>query len=120
MRIPDWYRWNLGWAYYQDHRYDEALAMLSSLRSKPGERAYVPETALFTAAANYRKSMALAGEGFDVLAASHMDLAVEAIRKFRKDYPDFELEFALTHRSRFQSPIDEEHWMKPLRLLWNR
>ena len=119
MRIPDWYRWNLGWAYYQARRYDEALAMLSSMHSKPGDPPYVPEIVLFQAAAHYRKGSSLRGEGFEDLARDHMDQAKQLMRKFRKDYPDFQLGDAVAHRSKFAFPADEEHWIEPLRILWN-
>ena len=37
LRTPDWYRWNLGWAYYNAHDYDAALAELENIKSKPGD-----------------------------------------------------------------------------------
>jgi adenylate cyclase len=120
MRIPDWYRWNLGWAYYQAKRYDEALGMLLSMRSRPGDRAYVPETALFIAAAYYRKAMALNSEGHMDMAATHMDLANDEIRRFKVEHPNFRLEDAVAHRSRFQNKDDEDHWAEALRILWER
>jgi tetratricopeptide (TPR) repeat protein len=120
MRIPDWYRWNLGWAYYQAKRYDEALAMLSSMRSKPGDRSYVPETQLFLAAAYYRKSLSFSSEGFSSLAQTQMGQAIDQVRRFRAQYPDFQLGDAVAHRSRFKNPSDEEHWAEPLRILWNK
>ncbi|MEA2782623.1 MAG: hypothetical protein QOK29_4167 [Rhodospirillaceae bacterium] len=120
VRIPDWYRWNLGWAYYQAKRYDEALAVLRSIRSRPGDRSYVPEIALFIIAANYRKAMSSRAEGHREAAAAHMDSAVAAMQIFREENPDFALEDAVAHRSRFQSKADEDHWIEPLRNLWNQ
>jgi tetratricopeptide (TPR) repeat protein len=120
MRIPDWYRWNLGWAYYQAQRYDEALAMLSSMRSKPGDRAYVPETQLFLAAAYYRKSMSFGAEGDATPARMHLGQALDEIHRFRAQYPDFQLNDAVAHRSRFQHKSDEDHWAEPLRVLWDQ
>jgi adenylate cyclase len=120
VRVPDWYRWNLGWAYYQARRYDEALAVLRSMRSRPGDRTYVPEIALFIIAANYRKAMSSRAEGHGEAAAAHMDSAVAAMQLFRDENPDFALDDAVAHRSRFQNKADEEHWVEPLRNLWHQ
>jgi tetratricopeptide (TPR) repeat protein len=120
MRIPDWYRWNLGFAYYQAGRFDEAVAVLQSMRARPGDRAYVPEAELFLIAAHYRKSAALTAEGNSLAAGNSMAHATEGIHRFKADNPGFRLEEAVAHRSRFKNKADEDYWSEPLQTLWNK
>ena len=54
-RFPDWYTWNLGWAYYNARDYDCAIKELESMRSKPGDEGYVMEVQLMLAAAYAQK-----------------------------------------------------------------
>jgi len=120
MRIPDWYRWNLGFAYYQAGQFDEAVAVLQSMRARPGDRAYVPEAELFLIAAQYRKAAALKAEGQTLGADNLMAQATDGIQRFKADNPYFTLEQAVAHRSRFKSKADEDYWAEPLHSLWNR
>ena len=53
-RYPDWYRWNLGCAYYHAKQYDAALDELERMNLKPGEPRYVMDVQLFIAAAYAR------------------------------------------------------------------
>ncbi len=120
MHVPDWYRWNLGFAYYQDRRSDEALAMLQSMRSKPGDRSYVPDAKLFIVIALYRKAQAHLASGDEPGHDILMNDAASKLAAFKAENPDFQLEDALAHRSRFMNKDDEDYWFTPLQLLWNQ
>jgi tetratricopeptide (TPR) repeat protein len=120
MRIPDWYRWNLGFAYYQAKRFDDALVVLQGMRSRPGDRSYVPDAVLFTIATYYRKSISSSTQGDEPGADALMTQATTLMRQFRVDNPEFSLDDALAHRSRFKSKIDEAFWFEPLQTLWDR
>jgi tetratricopeptide (TPR) repeat protein len=119
MHIPDWYRWNLGFAYYQDRRPDEALAVLQSMRAKPGDRSYVPDAVLFTVIAYYRKAQSSLEEGDQDGHDHFMEQAVNTLNAFKVENSEFTLQDALAHRSRFQNKADEDYWFEPLAMLWN-
>jgi tetratricopeptide (TPR) repeat protein len=118
MKVPDWYRWNLGFAYYQAQLPEAALEMLQSMQAKPGDWSYVPDAELFVVIATYRKAqMQLAAKdqaGHDQLLQN----AKNKLKDFRKNHPDYKLEDCLAHRSRFQNKADEAYWFEPLRELW--
>ncbi|MFO0991110.1 MAG: hypothetical protein U1E67_24210 [Hyphomicrobiales bacterium] len=118
-KIPDWYRWNLGFAYYQDKQTDEAIDVLGSMRSRPGDWSYVPDSDLFMAVALYRKAQALQALHADE-AARMMETAIEKIRIFRSSNAAYSLGDCLNHRSRFKDKKDENYWFEPLQDLWNK
>ena len=49
-RVPDWYKWNLAWADFNNEDYQAAHNELDSMASQPGDRAYVPDVDLLRAA----------------------------------------------------------------------
>jgi tetratricopeptide (TPR) repeat protein len=119
MKVPDWYRWNLGFAYYQAQLHDAALDMLQSMHAKPGDWSYVPDATLFIVIASYRKAEA-ALEAKDRSAHDRfMQQAKSQLDDFRKAHPDYKLEDCLAHRSRFQNKKDERYWFEPLQKLWS-
>lgn len=119
-KIPDWYRWNLGFAYYQDKQNDEAIDMLGSMRSRPGDWSYVPDSDVFMAVALYRKAQALEREEKPEEAKRMMETAIEKVRIFRSSNAAYTLGDCLNHRSRFKDKKDEDYWFDPLRDLWSK
>ena len=49
-RVPDWYRWNLAFAYYCDRNYKQALAELDKMYRKPGDPRFIFDSLLTRAA----------------------------------------------------------------------
>lgn len=49
-RVPDWYRWNLAFAYYCDKRYKDAIAELDRMYRKPGDPRFLFDSLLTRAA----------------------------------------------------------------------
>lgn len=114
MRVPDWYKWNLGWAHFLTGAYDKAIAAYESMRARPGDRGYVPEVALFLAAA-YERKAAQARRRRDAAAEAEARRAAErALGRFRRAQPDVTLQDALRHRSRFQDARAAERWRAAL------
>lgn len=118
-KIPDWYRWNLGFAYYQDNQIEESIAMLQSMHSKPGDWSYVPDSELFMVAALYRKAQALESTS-PANAESILNEAIQRMRNFRSNNAGYTLADCLSHRSRFKDKKDEAFWFEPLQLLWDK
>ena len=54
-RVPDWYRWNLAFAYYCDKRYDDAIAELDRMYRKPGDPRFLYDSLLTRAASEAQK-----------------------------------------------------------------
>jgi tetratricopeptide (TPR) repeat protein len=119
MKVPDWYRWNLGFAYYQAQLHDAALEMLQSMHSKPGDWSYVPDAQLFIVISSYRKAEAALGDNDRSAHSRYLQQAKTILADFRKAHPDYKLEDCLAHRSRFQNKADEDYWFEPLRTLWD-
>lgn len=114
MRCPDWYQWNLGWAYFMARDYDNALEALQKIDLSPSNPQYVPEVRLFIAAAQHRKAEQLRGLKRAKAAGTESNRAKAAIADFRKDHPEYTKEHGAAARSRFKNREDEEHWMKAL------
>lgn len=100
-RYPDWYRWNLGWAYYHTKGYDEALQELEGMERKPGDPSYVIDVQLFIAAAYAQKGdKAKAKAALDLFLASRDGpYTIQDVKK----------------RGHFKNEEDEEHWLNGLR-----
>lgn len=49
-RVPDWYRWNLAFAYYCSRQYKDALAELDKMYRKPGDPRFLFDSLLTRAA----------------------------------------------------------------------
>ena len=101
LRTPDWYRWNLGWAYYNAHDYDAALAELENIKSKPGDTEHVYDVQLMIAACYAQK-------GNDTMAKSNIGM----FRKHRGS--NFKVDTA-SKRTVFRSTRDQDHWFDGLR-----
>jgi len=117
MRFPDWYQWNLGWAYYMARDYANALDALLKIDLKPSNPQYVPEVRLFIAAAHYRYSQKLKRQKRAKEAHDQRTLADAAMAGFLKEHPKFSLRDAAAARSRFKNPKDEKHWIDALKAL---
>ena len=100
-RYPDWYRWILGWAYYNAEKYDLAIAELESMRLKPGDDKYVMDVQLFVAAAYAQMEN-------DTMAKSALSL-------FQQSFgAKYTIENA-KQRGCFKDPAQEERWLAGLR-----
>lgn len=119
MKIPDWYRWNLGFAYYQDNQIEEAIEALGSMRSRPGDWSYVPDSDLFMVVALYRKAKAIEAQNPEE-AGRIMDTATERLSIFRSSNGGYDPEECLRHRSRFKYAKDKDFWFEPLQELWDK
>lgn len=115
MRFPDWYQWNLGWAYYNARDYENALDALLKIDLSPNNPQYVPEVRLFIAAAQYRYSQKLARQRRQKEATAQRDRGKAAMAEFFQAHPHYTLGDAIAARSRFKSPKDEKHWVGALR-----
>lgn len=117
MRIPDWYKWNLGWIQFHAERFDESIKAYRAMRLKPGDESYVMEVQLFLAAAHIMKAAA-AGEAGDTKAAAKAQTqAEEGARAFRQAVPGYSLEQAKKRRHRFHDSAQEGRWLDALRRL---
>lgn len=54
-RVPDWYRWNLAFAYYCNKQYDNAIAELDRMYRKPGDPRFLYDSLLTRSAAEAQK-----------------------------------------------------------------
>ncbi|HKF64071.1 MAG TPA: adenylate/guanylate cyclase domain-containing protein [Dongiaceae bacterium] len=94
-RVPDWYRWNLGWAHYFTKDYAASVAALRKIM-RPH-----PEARLLLAASLARQGKAKPAAG--------------ELKVFRDSRPEWTVE--TERRSvRFRDPADEEHWLEGVRL----
>jgi hypothetical protein len=93
--IPDWYRWNLGWAHYFTKDYAGAVAALRKIM-RPH-----PEARLLLAVCLARQGKAKPAAG--------------ELKAFRDSRPEWTVE--TERRSvRFHDAADEEHWLEGVRL----
>jgi tetratricopeptide (TPR) repeat protein len=100
-RTPDWYSWNLGWAYYNARDYDSAIKELECISSKPGDEEHVFDIQLMIAACYAQK-------GNTTMARNNLGL-------FRKGKgPSFTLKGA-GKRTTFKNKRDQDHWIEGLR-----
>ena len=100
-RTPDWYSWNLGWAYYNDRDYDAALKELECIRSRPGDDEHVFDVQLMIAACYAHK-------GNKVMAKNNLNLFETALNT------KLDLE-GLRKRVTFKNAADADHWIDGLR-----
>jgi len=100
-RSPDWYTWNLGWAYYNARDYDAAIKELECIRSKPGDEEHVFDVQLMIAACYAQKGNTLMAHNNLGLfeAGQNTKLDLEAMRK----------------RIKFRNAADGDHWIEGLR-----
>lgn len=101
-RFPDWYTWNLGWAYYNARDYDCAIKELESMRAKPGDEGYVMEIQLMLAAAYAQK-------GNQTMAKNSLTL----FRSIKGKIPSLK---SLEGRVKFRNKRDRDHWVDGLRM----
>jgi len=98
-RVPDWYKWNLAWAYFNKGRYQTALDELNSMASQPGDRAYVPDVDLLrsaTLAKLERKTEAQRVLG--LYLAANPGYSTKNVQK----------------RAQFKRASDQQHWIDAL------
>ena len=100
-RFPDWYHWNLGWAYYSARDYDAAINELECMRCKPGDEGYVMEVQLLLAAAYAQKGNAT--------------MSKSAIGLFRSAKGRGQNIKSLEGRVKFRNKKDRDHWVDGLR-----
>jgi adenylate cyclase len=117
MRCPDWYLWNLGWAYFMDRDYENALNTLQQIDLSPTNPQYVPEVRLFIAAAQHRKSGDLKQANRARASTTESNRAKAAMAGFAQAHPQYNLSDAVAARSRFKNPADEKHWLEALKEL---
>jgi tetratricopeptide (TPR) repeat protein len=115
MRFPDWYAWNLGWAYFNARDYKNALDVLLKIDLSPKNPQYVPEVRLFIAATHYRYSLRLARQKRQKEATAHRNRGKAAMAKFLKIHPQYTLDDAIAARSRLKNLKDEKHWAGALK-----
>jgi TolB-like protein/class 3 adenylate cyclase len=94
-QVPDWYRWNLGWAYFNARQYNESLQEIDKML-EPSHHARLIRAASFE------------------LLGMH-DKAQEEIGLYLKFDPKYSME-RLRGRFQFKNSSDEEHWLKAVRL----
>jgi tetratricopeptide (TPR) repeat protein len=99
-RVPDWYRWNMGFACYCAREYARAIDELGRMYRKPGDPRYVIDVQLLAAACH-------AQLGADAEAERALDL-------FRAAKPDWTIKQELL-RTPFRNAADEAHWIEGLR-----
>lgn len=99
--IPDWYRWNLGWAYYNAKEYDLAIQELGKMTLEPGDPGYVMDVQLFVAAAYAQKG--------------NLTMAKAALKLFTQNVPGRYTIQDAKKRGRFKYTTHEEHWLDGLR-----
>lgn len=105
QRIPDWYRWIHGFAYFSDGQYEEAIKELHRMTLKPGDDGYVPSICLVSAAA-----YALLGK--TILARTHIDM----FNRMRdSSLPPYTLADA-AQTGVFNNSADNDHFIEGLRL----
>jgi tetratricopeptide (TPR) repeat protein len=92
--FPDWYRWNLGWALFSTHAYEESLAELGQISDLPN---------------NVRLIMAA-----DYVCLGKSAEAEAAVAAYLQHEPDYTLE-KLKRRTAFKRPEDEQHWLDAVR-----
>ncbi len=116
-RVPDWYKWNLGWAYFHAEDYGNAAKCFEGLDLKPGDPRYVMETQLFVAAAHLCNAESEASLGKQATADSCRASARSAVATLKKHQPDYSLQHAIAHRSKFKNGAELERWEKTVRKL---
>ena len=92
---PDWYRWNLGWAYYFAQDYEKSIEELGRIRKLD------PHVELLLAA--------------DYARLDRGDHAARWMRSFLGRLPDWTLTKE-SDSSYFKNDIDRNHWMEGVRL----
>jgi adenylate cyclase len=92
--FPDWYRWNLGWALFSTHAYEESLVELGQISDLPN---------------NVRLIMAA-----DYICLGRAAEAATAVAGYLQHEPGYTLE-KLRRRTAFKRPEDEQHWLDAVR-----
>lgn len=106
IRLPDWYNWNMAFAYFNVKRYDDALEHLQVWKWKypPGHDRFVNHSFLLLAASHYMRN-----EENDRMVAS---IWMKMFRSHPQDrHWTCEKESAVIP---FKHPEDEEHWIEAL------
>ena len=116
-RVPDWYKWNLGWAHFHAEDYSSAARCFEELEAKPGDARYVMETQLFVAAAHLNKAERDQGTGNGAAADQSRSRARQAVETLKKHQPDYSLEHAISHRSKFKNDVELKRWESTVRKL---
>lgn len=116
-RVPDWYKWNLGWAYFHAEDYASAARCFEDLDLKPGDPRYVMETQLFVAAAHLNKADLDENSGNKEEATRSRDRARRAVAALKKHHPKYSLQDAIGHRSKFKKSSELKRWESTVRKL---
>jgi TolB-like protein/class 3 adenylate cyclase/Tfp pilus assembly protein PilF len=92
--VPDWYRWNLGWAYYNSKQYQQAIDEIDRMME-------LPDHARLIKAAAYER------------LGLH-DRASELVTHCLANDPAYSIE-KLRMRTPFKDPKAESHWLDAVR-----
>lgn len=127
LRVPHWYRWNAGYAYYMAKKYDKAVEQfeLMGFGSSPsGSLYYVPEMDMFMAAAYAMRAKGKKGKA----ASADKSAAAVAMKRFKsasqiRPHGKNRLSLAdAVARRPFKKNSDQNHWIEGLRKagLWDK
>jgi len=92
--VPDWYRWNLGWAYFNARQYQKAIEEIDRIAEPPGH------ALLIKAAAYEMLNRHAEAEGY--------------IRRYLETNTGYNLKM-LKQRMAIKKPELEEHWLSAVR-----
>jgi len=92
--VPDWYRWNLGWAYFNARQYEAAVAEIDRI-------AEMPSHAYLIRAAALEK-------------LNRHEEAEREIRRYLETNTGYDLKM-LKQRTAFKAPELEDHWLSAVR-----
>jgi len=92
--VPDWYRWNLGWAYFNARHYESAVEELDRIAELPGHALLIKAAA------------------FEMLKRHNE--AEGQIRRYLETNTGYNLKM-LKQRMAIKRPELEEHWLSAVR-----
>ena len=107
--FPEWYRWDLGWAYHHAKEYQKSNLELNKIVRPNNEVRLIM-------AANYGQiASAYTRNNEPSLAAMATEQAAMAMNRFLEKRPDWIVEKERKKVS-FKNPEDEEHWINGIRM----
>lgn len=114
-RVPDWYRWNFSWAYFNAGEYENAIRQIDLMDLKPGQELYVVEFQIFLAAACVMRAEELDRQKDPSESEKMRQRAKDAIGRLRAGRPKFGLADVRTLLPAFKRKSDEDRWFAALR-----
>lgn len=116
IRVPDWYRWNLSWAFFHSGDYENAIRQIDAMDLSPGHDLFVIEIQLFLAAACAKRAEQLAKHHDPVEANKLLIRAKEAIARLKIDRPKCTIASIRDRFPSFKRKSDERKWLGALRM----